>query len=41
MAILAASTIRIEDEKHNIREVSAKVSRNTNYKYKAELYPCS
>ena len=37
MAILAASTIKIEDEKHNIREISAAVSRNTYYKYKKEI----
>lgn len=37
MAILAASTIKIEDDRHNIREVPAKVSRNTYYKYKSEL----
>lgn len=38
MAILAASMIKIEDEKHNIREIPAKVSRNTYYKYKSELF---
>lgn len=37
MAILAASTIKIEDEKHNTREISAAVSRNTYYKYKKEI----
>ena len=37
IAILAASTIRIEDEKHNTREVPAKVSRNAYYKYKASM----
>ena len=37
MAILAASTIKIEDEKHNVREISAAVSRNTYDKYKKEL----
>lgn len=37
MAILAASTIRIIDEKNNIKEISARVSRNTYYKYKKAL----
>ena len=37
MAILANTKIKIEDEKHNIKEVSAKVARNTYYKYKNEM----
>lgn len=37
MAILAASTIKIEDEKHIHKEVSAKTSRNTYYKYKSQI----
>ena len=37
MAILAASTIKIEDDKHNFREIPAAVSRNTYYKYKKTL----
>ena len=37
MAILAASMITIEDEKHIKREVPGKVSRNTYYKYKKTI----
>ena len=37
MAILAASTIRIEDGKNGYKEISAEVSRNTYYKYKKEI----
>ncbi|MBR5342109.1 MAG: hypothetical protein IK151_09335, partial [Erysipelotrichaceae bacterium] len=37
MAILTSSTIRIIDEKNNIKEISAKISRNTYYKYKRGL----
>ena len=37
MAILAASSVKVEDEKHNIKEVSAKLSRNTYYKYKKDI----